>query len=125
MGTTTETIFSTPEFFFCFLVFFWSFGVCCLTPKANPLIYLSPLLGRSLENSNTPPHFRRGHHHHIPGMNRLGGQDLSLVAHLHVVINGIDQLDGKPLGRIENNLYVVRPILIAGFHPQFSLLLDS
>src|SRR5690348_18365962 len=104
MGTTTETIFATPEsslfsltfsFFLarsCFLHFYWMRDC---GKRRYP-----GLFGLRLEDSHSPTNLRRRHHHNVAGARRLRHQKLSVLENLLIVFNVVHQLDGQSLRRI-------------------------
>src|SRR5947207_11901001 len=112
MGTTTDTILSSPSlllysFFVLFLFPLSRQPLLPLTASITPRAKIATSFNLSLKYSYPPSHFGWRKDYDIAGTNLLCRLDLVMVENLHIVLNVVSQFDAESLGRIEDNLYIV------------------
>src|SRR5215467_13740209 len=67
----------------------------------------------TLQNAHLPLRLRRAQNGDIARAHVLRIKGPAAVANLHVVFDVVHQLNGQPLGRIEDDLDVMRGVLVA------------
>src|SRR6266700_3787868 len=127
MGTTTETISSSPSILFYAFSRSRSFFPSALYESLQPGIVPRtehPSFEQCLKHAHSPSHFGWRKDHDVVSVNLLRRLYLVMIEHLHFVLNVIRQFEREPFRRIEDDLYVVGFILIARMNAERGLLLN-